>query len=923
MPNLLVYAEQERYEEVLGLKFLAPPKEIDSKKITLATKYSSDTSAKMAINKAASILKSELQDTGRKSFLDRIRRIGHNLYVQNNYLDALPYLSQAIIQDGQENDYILKVTALIRIGRLKEADLCLRECEVKFPNSAAAQMIRQNQILRTTNINDVNVRTLERVFKNAKEITRKFTKMWPMSKIRKSVFVAAALILLALSAYIILMFEKQVHINRDASQIWAMAQQLAKDERYEEALGYTEKLLNYFPNSKVSRKALPEKAKWEKFISDREARTKQMENLITEAYSLKNAGRLDESLACISQILTIEKQNRQAIKLQSELKELIEQRQVQEEKEEDFLDYSKAALAYEKREEMKMAIEAYTKALAIKPEDKEIQDKIANCQHNQYISRAQEFEQDGDLNNAINNYIKALSFKHVLSTQVKLDTVRQVLQAKIEKEYREAKYDKWLKQAQDAEKENDLSEAVRLYTKSQEYADESLKEKIDSLNKQILEKDKQAKFKQLLTISKTKDGKEALSLLEQALQIYPDNIEALSLKKKIESTVNLNQNSQYRVYIVQPCDTLYYIADKELGSGKRWKEIYTLNQEAIGDNLLNLHIGQALKIPTWQVDADLMDHSNGNRQKTKGEWIITSLTNRQDLIDHTKGNVRDTVLKDPDAEIRSGESKNTVNEKLVFDAREAKRRQLESAGSFRVSIEKRIILGNCVKMEFVLIPASSFYMGSPGIEKDRILHEGPIHRVRISRSFYMSRCEITQDQYLAVMGINPSKWKGGARPVEQVSWDDAVLFCRKMSAQYGGYFRLPTEAEWEYACRGGTQTRFFYGDDLDYSQLGDYAWFEGNSDYGTHPVGQKKPNSFGLCDMYGNVWEWCSDWYTAGFYRESPAVDPQGPLSGYSRVCRGGCWHDSASRSRSAYRVNITPDYRYNGIGFRVVLDLN
>jgi formylglycine-generating enzyme required for sulfatase activity len=225
-------------------------------------------------------------------------------------------------------------------------------------------------------------------------------------------------------------------------------------------------------------------------------------------------------------------------------------------------------------------------------------------------------------------------------------------------------------------------------------------------------------------------------------------------------------------------------------------------------------------------------------------------------------------------------------------------------------------------MEFILIPAGEFYMGSPGTEKDRHDNEGPIHQVRMSRSFYMSKYEVTQDQYLVVTGVNPSDFKEGTRPVENVPWEDAVAFCKRLSDKHAASFRLPTEAEWEYACRGGTQTRFSYGDDPDYSQLGDYAWYLENSDSTTHSVGSKKPNAFGLYDMHGSVYEWCSDWYAAEQYRQNPAVDPQGPLSGQLRVCRGGSWYHIAGRCRSADRVTIPPDTQDCRIGFRVALDL-
>lgn len=226
---------------------------------------------------------------------------------------------------------------------------------------------------------------------------------------------------------------------------------------------------------------------------------------------------------------------------------------------------------------------------------------------------------------------------------------------------------------------------------------------------------------------------------------------------------------------------------------------------------------------------------------------------------------------------------------------------------------KTVDLGNGVSMEFILIPAGSFDMGSPDSEKERDSDEGPVRKVQIAKPFYMGKYEVTQEQYLAVTGKNPSKFSGRNLPVETVSWDEAATCCKKI----GG--RLPTEAEWEYACRAGSKTRFCYGDDLSYAQLGEYAWYLGNSGGATHPLGQKKPNSFGLYDMHGNVYEWCSDWFAP--YVNAQIVDPVGASSGQYRVCRGGGWIVNAWFCRSANRHTFSPDFRGIGLGFRVALD--
>ena len=180
-------------------------------------------------------------------------------------------------------------------------------------------------------------------------------------------------------------------------------------------------------------------------------------------------------------------------------------------------------------------------------------------------------------------------------------------------------------------------------------------------------------------------------------------------------------------------------------------------------------------------------------------------------------------------------------------------------------------------MKLALIPSGKFMMGSPKDEKDRLDNEGPQREVTISKAFYMGVYAVTQEQYERIMGENPSYFKGGQNPVETVSWDDAVEFCKKLSQKSSKAVSLPTEAQWEYACRAGSTTRFSYGDDDD--KLGDYAWYGKNSGSKTHPVGQKKPNAWGLYDMHGNAWQWCSDWY-ADTYANANKTDPTGPAFG-------------------------------------------
>jgi formylglycine-generating enzyme required for sulfatase activity len=246
------------------------------------------------------------------------------------------------------------------------------------------------------------------------------------------------------------------------------------------------------------------------------------------------------------------------------------------------------------------------------------------------------------------------------------------------------------------------------------------------------------------------------------------------------------------------------------------------------------------------------------------------------------------------------------------------------------------ILGRA-KIEFVLIPAGDFQMGSSETEREwaakrmeandedwaieTVPAESPQHNVKISQPFYLGKFEVTQAQWLAVMDSNPSLLKSPDNPVEQVSWDSIQAFLAKLNKAFAEErvaFRLPTEAQWEYACRAGTTTAFSFGDDPE--SLSQYAWSQDNAGKKSHPVGQLKPNAWGLFDMHGNVWEWCADWYAEDYYAESPATDPTGPATGSSCIFRGGGLVSHPEVCRSAYRGIHLPSVRRGAIGFRLAL---
>lgn len=240
----------------------------------------------------------------------------------------------------------------------------------------------------------------------------------------------------------------------------------------------------------------------------------------------------------------------------------------------------------------------------------------------------------------------------------------------------------------------------------------------------------------------------------------------------------------------------------------------------------------------------------------------------------------------------------------------------------RMTRVETVDLGHGVKLELVLIRPGTFTMGSTTDG-----HDGPAHSVTLTNAFYIGRYEVTQAQWQALTGDNPSRFKdepdAAQRPVESVSWTDvAEKFLPPLNARLpaGWHARLPTEAEWEYCCRAGTTTRYCFGEDA--KEFADYGWCEGNTEKLTHPVGQKKPNAWGLYDMHGNVWEWCADWKAE--YPSGAVTNPVGPATGDNRANRGGGWSHSTLYCSSFRRsLNDPRGTRGGNLGFRVVVTID
>jgi formylglycine-generating enzyme required for sulfatase activity len=305
-------------------------------------------------------------------------------------------------------------------------------------------------------------------------------------------------------------------------------------------------------------------------------------------------------------------------------------------------------------------------------------------------------------------------------------------------------------------------------------------------------------------------------------------------------------------------------------------------------------------------------------------------------------------------------------ERLKIEEKHAGREVCCPACSARLQVSadagRLPLLTNSIGMPLALIPAGHFDMGTrdsieelmrlfpdaPASAREWFSREHPVHRVGLTRPYYLGKSPVTVGQFdvfvRATGYLTEAESSGGAycwtgnemerdpktnwrspgfaqgddHPVVCVSWNDATAFCKWLSEKEGNTYRLPTEAQWEYASRAGTATLWSFGNDQ--SRLGEYAWFNGNSSKGTHSVGEKKPNAWGLYDMYGNVWEWCGDWLAEDYYRNSPSENPPGAATGSSRVDRGGCWDDPACRCRSAGRGRGRPVSRSIYLGFRVSL---
>ena len=403
-----------------------------------------------------------------------------------------------------------------------------------------------------------------------------------------------------------------------------------------------------------------------------------------------------------------------------------------------------------------------------------------------------------------------------------------------------------------------------------------------------------------------------------SLSGYVDVQQTIEVKEngKNEFSVKLEKNTGKLSWSVNPSNAKLLInkedftnaSQAELAPGRYLIELSAEGYDSQSETI-ELKRGENLR-KTWSLEQQtgglqfMIDPVDAKVSLKRGSQTVETWTGLKILKNLAVGTYQIT------AEMNGFETK-TQTVTITKDKTQAVELKLEKSKAISATGKTYT---NSIGMEFVLIPSGTFKMGSSNGESD----EKPIHSVTISEAFYMGKYEVTQKEWKAVMGDNPSSFKGDKLPVEQVSWNDIQEFIKKLNQKEGGTkYRLPTEAEWEYAARAGSNSKWSFGDNE--SQLGDYAWYGSNSNSQTHPVGQKKPNKYGLYDVHGNVWEWVQDWYDSNYYSSSPKTDSKGPSSGSGRVSRGGSWGTYAEYARSALRDYGSPEYRDYNIGFRLV----
>ena len=406
---------------------------------------------------------------------------------------------------------------------------------------------------------------------------------------------------------------------------------------------------------------------------------------------------------------------------------------------------------------------------------------------------------------------------------------------------------------------------------------------------------------------KQKDYREAEDILQSGLNYFPDDSELTELQKtnKIQS-------------LYREAKDLFHSRDIE-SSLSRIDQIEQLNPndgstQQLKENIGNYYISRGDQLFRYKKYSQSKSYYQLAQRLLSKRPDISSKINEVNAEIETEKRAEEERAREETERLAAEQRDREEAAKTEAERLAAEQLAREKAARQAAEEEKRRWLG----IEFVLVKGGTFEMGD--IFGDGIIDEKPVHTVTVS-DFYLSKYEITFAQYdafcVATGGSKPGDqgWGRGNRPVINVSWNEVVAFCQWLSQKMGVGVRLPTEAEWEYAARSGGKREKWAGTSSQ-SSLGDFAWYDSNSDNRTHLVGQKRPNGLGLYDMTGNVWEWCSDWY--GFYSGGPQTNPPGSSSGINRVTRGGSWFNSTGSLRCSIRGNNRPVESYHNFGFRL-----
>jgi len=707
-------------------------------------------------------------------------------------------------------------------------------------------------------------------------------------------------------------------VEARAREILESARTLHGEGDLDGALAELERIEAGFPASGAAREAGSLKGAWKEEKRKAEARVEEVRRILEQVETLEARNRLDDAQAVLSRAVALDPDHPDVVKAGNRIRAALEAaRSAKERKAAHDRYMTEADLARIRAEgsgkasDWSLVVEAASKAKANQDTEK-ARALLSLAKGKRDLAMAKESEAKGDLEEAIR--LAALAGSHGARIEGLAGYAEGLRKKKAEAERlasRKRTFDRYASEAEAEEgrgEAGDPSVALALWKKALECADRAedarkARSRIDALARAVSIRESSRRCDE--AVSSARRALEA-GTLDEAERLFREALTHVS--RDPEALRGLREVEKARV------EARYKKAMEEGRRSERrrdWKAAAEAYERALDAKRNDASARSALS----RVKKNLSTLPRGLEEA----FEVPAATRDQ------HGNPVAT--------------------------REGSRTDPDTGYPYEIWLRVGARRGVPLHMEFVLIPAGSFMMGSPESEEGRDSDEGPVHRVRIAKPFYLAKYEVTQGQWQAVMGNNPSHFKnaGDDAPVEKVSWNDCREFLKKLNSNVGAHgrapLRLPTEAEWEYACRAGTRTALYSGKLIikgkcNGPELDPISWYSGNSGVsyeggydssgwpekqydhsraGTHPVGGKKPNAWGLYDMIGNVWEWCEDVYDSEFYGKQEASRPN-PLStsGSSyRVARGGGWDGRAQGCRSAIRCGLDPSGRSRYLGFR------